>query len=294
MAPLPSFYDCGTTPYPALPATVQAMTASAQGTALQRMSTPRPRRDIADRPGLGKKLALSLTNCFPTAYGVPSFELYNTLTWYHAFAAPVFQAFNEKPIEAYRAYGIRWIVLVSGQPSDTRFVEGLGEPKSVDGYDVWEVPDTAPFAFAAARPTEALPVALTSEGVVVNAAPPGSPSVPEGGEIVINVLGWPRFNVYADGRKVSWKLDAWKRIAATVPVGTQRVEARYEPPWRVGAGIALGLLVCAGGVAAVVGWVERRVARRSVARVVSPPAEWTREPALTAAGKAGVGVDGVD
>lgn len=217
---------------------------------------------------------IALTGNLASVYEVLSFNRYNTLTWFHAFSKPLFERFNNEPTTAYRAYGIRWVFrhpYMTG-PADRRFVEGLRDAGSVGGMMVWEVPDPAPLAFAERDPKAGFPVSFSARGAAVQLDDDFST---EQENIVVNVLGWPRFRAIADGEIVSWSADEWGRMVVRVPAGTRVLEVVYSPRWREGLG--LGVLALAASV--IMAW---GLARLSVFGITdrtdsSAPTDQSRE-----------------
>jgi hypothetical protein len=222
-------------PYPPLNPEFRALLQSDQPHGIQRSMAPLRLNEYANWYKIYDYPATLLANT-PTLYEVPSFNKYNTITWWHPFSGALFQKFNANPQLACKAYGIRWLVRHPQIGLDEDFIKGLGAPAIVGGMQVWEVKDAAPMAFPLAHPATSYHAEFSAKGATVHFEGEG---YAYGEPFVINVLAWPRFHVYADGKEIAKLPDEWGRIVATPPPGTKRLEAVYKSPW--GQGIAIGL-----------------------------------------------------
>jgi len=199
----------------------------------------------------------ALVAFMPTAYNVLSLSRYNTLTWYHKFARPIFDKFNEDPFGAWRAYGVRWIVCHPNiRPVKPELFKTWPAQyaKKVGKISLLQLTDSAPLAFVKGNEKEPLPISFSARGATVDF--PAATAADQ--QVVVNVLGWPRFQVYADGKPVSWAPDEWGRILASVPANTKRLEAFYEPPWGKGIMFGMFLAVFCCGMVFVLAWSERK------------------------------------
>lgn len=249
--PKPVFLPAPARPYPPLPARIAQIAADCKQTTArpQRLAGPFPQTQYTQ--WLHAKDAFDgLTGNLPSVWGILSFNRYNTLTWFHTFARPYYNKYNKYPAETYRAYGIRWIVRHKEQQVKSRFVESLGLPEEFGNLQLWEVKDPSPMAFSTENPSTALPVHFSLRGVEVDT----QEAFAKGGSLVINVLAWPNFRVYADENPVAYKPDEWGRILADVLPGTARIEAVYSPPF--GKGMALALVLAGLGTLALVGLLK--------------------------------------
>ncbi len=206
----------------------------------------------------------ALVGFMPSVYEVLSLSRYNTITWFHSFSRPIFNRFNSDPMKAWRAYGVQWIIcrpklpplndkLFQRWPSGIRI--GIGD------YTLVELTDPAPLAFAMGSKRAPLPVSFSAKGAVVQLPSP----TPAREQVVINILGWPRFRAYADKKPVSWTADEWGRVLVSLPAGTETLEMVYEPPWGKGFGLGALFLVLALGLSGALSWWDRRL-------MITPPA----------------------
>ncbi len=197
----------------------------------------------------------ALVAFMPTVYGTLSLSRYNTLTWYHKVSRPVFDQFNNDPLNAWRAYGVRWIVChPKVRPVDpTLFRTWTSKPVKVGQTSLLELRDPAPLAFVKGLEKEPLPISFSPKGATVQFPTPA----PADEQVVVNVLAWPRFNAYADGKPVPWSPDEWTRVLVSVPAKTQTLEVLYEPPWGKGTGAGVLLLAIALGISFALCWLDR-------------------------------------
>jgi len=232
-------------PYPSLNTEFKTLIQNDQPRGIQRSMAPLKLNEYTYWYSLQDYPATLLAN-MATLYRVHSFNKYNTITWWHPFSRELFEKFNADPQLACKAYGIRWLVRHPQIDYDETFVRGLGAPAIVGGIQVWEAKDAAPLAFPLGHPGTSYSAEFSAKGVTVNFGDEGyAYSEP----FVINVLAWPRFHVYADGKEIARLPDEWGRIVAVPPPGAKRLEAAYKSPW--GQGIAIGVvlaLLCAVAV----------------------------------------------
>ena len=250
---LPAFWVAGDKPYPALPASLEAMRATDDTPTPQRAATLMPMHSVPKR-SMATGYPLGLEQNFASAYSILTFNGYDPLVWNHAFSRRYFaQALGPHKslwsdfsgavaVEAAhrpalcKAYGIRWLVLFH------EFVPLLAphypelKESQADTVCVATVDGVSPLAFAEERPEGAFPIRFSGRGAVVDVS-----ALPQGGPFIVNILAWPDLNVYADGRAIPFAPDKWGRVRVDLPSGVARLEARYSPPWA--KGIALGLLL---------------------------------------------------
>lgn len=263
--PKPVFLPAPALPYPPLPARIDQIAQDCKQTTTlpQRLAGPYPQTQYTQWMH-AKDAFDGLTGNLPSVWGILSFNRYNTLTWFHAFARPYYTKYNKQPADTYRAYGIRWIVRHKEQEVKSRFVESLGAPEEFGNLQVWEVKDPSPMAFSTENPSTPLPVHFSLRGVAVDT----QEAFVKGGRLVMNVLAWPNFRVYADGNPIAYKPDEWGRIVADVLPGSARVEAVYSPPF--GKGMALALVLAGLGTLVLVALLKCQ-------RWRTPPADSMRE-----------------
>ncbi len=198
----------------------------------------------------------ALIASMPSLYGVLSLNRYNTLTWANRISRPVYERFNNDPINAWRAYGVRWIIChPKVRPVNPNlFKTWTSPPVKVGNVSLLERPSPAPLAFVKEREKEPLPISLSAKGAKVQF--PSATTADE--QVVVNVLGWPRFRAYADGKPVPWTPDDWGRVLVSVPANTQKLEVLYEPAWRKGTVGGILLAAVALCLSAAFAWFDRR------------------------------------
>ncbi len=206
----------------------------------------------------------------PTVYGILSLDRYNTLTWFHTLSRPIFDRFNSDPLNAWRAYGVRWIVC---HPEVQRVDAKLFQtwpipPVRVGRIALLELRDSAPLAFVKGMDHDPLPVSFSAKGAVVQFPSP----TPTQEQVVVNIIGWPRFRAYVDRNVVPWTADAWGRVLVSVPANTQKLEVVYEPPWAAGIGAGALVMALALGLSYLLACSGRRLAATSQASCPSESA----------------------
>jgi hypothetical protein len=251
-----SFYAFKEKPYPPLPAPLAATLKEGEPARIWSIAPERsPARDFVS----------SLQLNFPTVYGVLAVDGYDPLV----AATPEFVRARERlvetPVEACKAFGVRRIVVHRlakapeyGPTVIFAYVERLARdiqralPKveragrlvlATPEVSVFELPDVAPLAFAAAVPATALPLRVTCAGAYVDIS-----SLPEGGDVVVNFLKRPETVAAVDGQPLAAAADEWGRVVVRVPAGGQRLEVRLAPPWGKGFLAAILLAGVAGGL----------------------------------------------
>lgn len=245
--PKPVLCHAPAKPYPPLP---QGFDDIVKGSAMtsefpQRSTGPFPQNEGTQWSTYNPGGYDGLTANIASAWGLLSMSRYSTITWYHRFSYPLFQKYNAHLVEAFRAYGVKWHIRNAPAEYDPKTVEALGTPRKLDKLQVWEVNDPCPMAFCPEQPSHAFPIHFSVQGARVDFQ---EEDFRKGGRLRINILAWPRFKVYADGKLVPHMPDEWGRIALQVPPGTLRIEAIYSPPLRAGillatASALLGFLV---------------------------------------------------
>jgi len=266
---LPAFWVAADKPYPALPASLEAMRVTEDTPRPQRATTLMPMEAVPIR-SMSTGYPLGLEQNFASAYSILAINGYDPLIWNHAFCqrylgkavGPHKSLWSDLPgaIAAEAAhrpalcktYGIRWLV-VFGEfaPLFAGHYPEPGDSQAGSVY-VWTVDGVSPLAFAEERPEGAFPIRFSGRGAVVHVS-----ALPQGGPFIVNVLAWPDFKVYADGKAIPFAPDEWGRLRVDLPPGTTRLEARYSPPWAKGTALGLSL----GAVAVVLVLVLARTGR---------------------------------
>jgi hypothetical protein len=258
-----SFYLFGDTPYPPMPGPMAKLLHPADSTELRRCMALAPR--TCGEPGY----CLSQCLGFPSIYTVLSMDAYDYIVEDKPFAQAMRQRFYTDPINAARAYGVRWVLvhnavkkpLTGFCPTDKMIVNHpyrfpfeqspfyRGSKHVLDlpeiNLEVRELPGASPMAFAEAKPDKALPIRYDGAGVDVDVS-----GRPQGGTVVTNFLCWPQMVASADGKPAAAAPDDWGRVRVTVPAGTAKLEIRFRPPWKAGFLLGSFLAIAGAGIAA--------------------------------------------
>jgi len=253
-----SFYAYGFRPYPELPPPL-AKLLEGDGPAGRRriMSFAAMRSTDPSYP-------LALPHNLPCEYGVPTFFGYDPLVQRFGRYQACVKRVMDAPRESLAAYGVRWLLAHrttwgGWRPQTPNPFErvlpfvgllkelGNNRQESLGDLDelvaVIEIPNAAPLAFDAARPTEALPLNMSGLGLAIALVPE-----PEPRKIVANFLAYPDMAATADGRPAAVSEDEWQRIVVAAPAGTKDIAIRYAPPR--GTGIAIAAVLAILGAAA--------------------------------------------
>ena len=255
-----AFYTYGFRPYPQLPTELAKVVGPDEGGRQQRIMS------FAAMRSTDPSYPLAMPHNLPCAYELPAFFGYDPLVQRFGRYTACLERVLVKPQAAFAAYGVRWLVIHrtawGGWKPETPnrfeqvfpFVELLhtplgGNPQQpmgelVDYVKVIEIPDAAPLAFDAARPTEALPLRMSVAGLDVDL---GSEAEPR--KIVANFLRYPDIVATADGKPAAVTEDGWQRIVVDVPADAKQIRIRYSPPRA--PGIVMGVLLAAAGAVAM-------------------------------------------
>jgi hypothetical protein len=288
----PAFYNYAERPYPALPPELQQLLARApEG----RVLSFGPDRSAA--AGYMRFLRHGL----PTIYQIPSLCGYDPLVESTEPYKTIARKLREDPVRTAQALGVRWILsgAPSGEPSwpagtvnyheaaygararrtkfDPEQAEHLEQAAArrleLDGLRVSELSAADGLAFWAGRPMECLSLQWRGDGVDVDLS-----GRPQGGTLVINVLGRPHWQARADGAVLEIHDDEWHRVHVQVPAGKANLTLRFVPPWAKGwcYGLLLEVFALLTGLVATgwsfhhkVGW--RRIQWRAADRMSAQP-----------------------
>ncbi len=254
-----SFYSFEAKPYPPLPEYISHTLQPAHAEFPQRVASLTPWDVIPVRSVL-HDYPFTLEQHFASAYGYLSMSGWDPLVWNHDFYGRYVRhrleradlAFHDPSMpnapdcrssrEAiYKAYGVQWVLVFEPfVPRFTHTFPELGESDPSRPVRILPVENTSPLAFAEANPSKPFPIRLDGHGATVNVS-----ELPQGGPFIVNILAWPRFRVYADGKSVPFAPDEWGRMRVDIPPGTQTLDAAYCPPWGMGFACMLGLLIVA-------------------------------------------------
>ncbi len=209
--------------------------------------------------------AAAMPHQFATYYKRFVFHFYDSAFVRSHEYAYIREDINRFPIEAARAYGVKWLLLQDCNPdvNDIQFqcyktweqhkiilpvcgIVGLEsyrcnshalENKSISALietalskreylfgTIYELPDPQPLVFDASN-DKPLPFKVNGRGAKIDAT-----SMPQGGKIVFNYIGWYyETRTFGDGKPLKWERDEWRRTLITVPPGTKEVVVDYSP-----------------------------------------------------------------
>ena len=244
-----AFYTYGFQPYPPLPAELVSVVEPDQTGRQQRiMSFGAMRSTDPSYPW-------SLPHNLPCNYEVPALFGYDPLVQRFGRYIACLQRLEQQPQATLAAYGVRWLLVHrtawGGWMPQTpnRFEQvypfvgllntlGLtprGNLGELDEYvRVIEIPDAAPLAFDASRPTDPLPLRMSVAGLGIDLE-----LVAEPRSVVANFLRYPDIVATADGKPAVVTEDEWQRIVVAVPAGAKEIRIRFAPPRATGITIAL-------------------------------------------------------
>ncbi len=250
-----SLYFIEAKPYPPLPAYMAEALKPATDAFPQRIASLTPWESIPARSIL-PDYPLTLEQDIASVYGYFSMSGYDPMVWEHEFYAqyvrPRLHQADLSRLEPnapappdcrsmrdaiYKAYGVQRVLVF--EFFVPRFVDAfpeLGETDPSRPVRILPVEGASPLAFAEANPAEPFPIVLDGHGATVDVS-----GLPQGGPFIVNILAWPRFKVYADGKPIPFAPDEWGRMRVDVPPGAKMLDAAYCPPWGAGFVWMLGL-----------------------------------------------------
>jgi hypothetical protein len=257
----PSFYSYGFKPFPTIASTI-AKRIEALPTA--RIVSWTPKRSTS--PAFAATLPLNL----PMLYGIPAFSGYDPLLEWGASFREAERRLSDQPIEALRAYGVRWHLLSAllHKPILSNNVGVNGEEKSVrdkevlkiiepslhitahtDAMRLGELDGVSPMAFPQQQANLPLPITAGGDGVRVDLL-----QWPAGGNVVVNFLWHPQMQATTDDKPTIVSHDDWQRMVIDVPAGAKSLHIRYAAGWTKGLLLG-GVLVLIGlGGCATMRW----------------------------------------
>ncbi len=202
----------------------------------------------------------------PSAYGAYGFLGYDPITESRPETLEVLRKFRDSPVEASRAYGIRWFLISNPDYYDTErefwlAIHGsywpICDPAVPDDLqpllrtaklcyhsaelDLYELPDVSPMAFDRAAPQRPLPIRFHGWGGEVQTPGKGVRTV------VVNVAARPWLRAASGGQSLASSADDWNRLEVRVPDGVSRFDFFYDLPWR--RGIIFGAVLAAATLA---------------------------------------------
>ena len=159
------------------------------------------------------------------------------------------------PIEAARAYGIRWILVANPDHYWPDAITGNRSANATGASIIWirtrpaawigshgqlssacnekklrlyELSGTSRMAFDRNKPSDPLPIRFRGWGAEVDCAGGGERS------IIVNMAMRPWVQAAAAGGFLPASADNWGRVEVRVPDGVTRLEVFYQLPWRRG------------------------------------------------------------
>jgi hypothetical protein len=171
----------------------------------------------------------------------------------------VLDRFSQSPVEAAKAYGIRWIIqssvlerpeLAVNRTLDQMEMPSLSERRVLlknaeSGVPAFTSPDVTVYELKGASPyafttSQALPVSFDASGASINVS-----NVPPGTTVITNVLWRHWLKATLSGSPIPTKPDDWGRVAVTLPAAAQNLRITYSPPWDKTCLVGLACLILA-------------------------------------------------
>ena len=248
-----SFYNYGFAPYPELPSAFETVNKSQQRVLV-----------VAPKRSMDPTFPLSLQLNSATAYGIPVVAGYDPLVEFAATTKQILA--NVSTLEdGWERYGVRWVVVhhTAKNPQfseneamrwqeelDSETLDRIGRQlrakRATIFYEapevtIYELPEADPMAFAT---HDALPLPIQTDhgGLRVDTSGLTVPSSANA-SVTVNYASRPFMSAVADGQRVEIEPDAYLRMRVDVPTGCQQLSIRYRPPWGLGLGVGLVLVV---------------------------------------------------
>jgi hypothetical protein len=114
-------------------------------------------------------------------------------------------------------------------PKETLFalIKTARHRLTISNLSFYELTDSAPLAFIEKGGSRtALPVLFDSSGSSVDLSDHS-----EGGTVVVNVLCWPQFKAFIDGREAGLDTDEWNRCVVAAPPRSRTLRCEFSPEW---------------------------------------------------------------
>jgi hypothetical protein len=245
-----SFYTYGFEPYPPMDSPVSKRI---KGTDSARMISWTTKRSTSP------SFASALPHNLPMLHNIPAFSGYDPLLEWGASFREVQRLLDQRPVEALRAYGVRWHLLSTllrkpilsanvGVNAEERSIKDNAAMKAIvpllqivthsEALRLGELNGTSPMAFPNRDPTVSLAVSAAGDGIRV-----GLGRWQTGGEIVVNFLWYPQMRAVVDGKAAPVSHDRWQRIVVDVPTGAKSLRIGYVAGWTGGLLIGSALVV---------------------------------------------------
>ncbi len=239
-----SWYDYGVRPYPTLPPEMSKLVSGGEDNPPARVLTSL----ISMRRNPSGAFFNSLAVNFATKAGAYAAGGYDVFVENSPEYLQVLDRFSQSPLEAARAYGVRWIIrssvlerpeLAVNRTLDHVEMPSLSERRVLlenaesgvpvftsPDLSVYQLKDTSPYAFTTASPSQALPVRFDAAGADIDVS-----SVPPGTTVITNVLWRSWLKARTSGATIPTKPDNWGRVSVTLPATAQTLRITYSPPW---------------------------------------------------------------
>jgi hypothetical protein len=257
-----SLWCYGDRPYPPLPREIAQRISPDEDPQAGRITWLGPWR--SGLPGYAWLAPHSL----PSAYGVLAIGGYDPIVENRPETLAVQSRCEDSPLEAARAYGVRWILAANSEhywpernywqavynhdwcigymhdPSaDNRNAEALLPAARLcvqrDELRLYELSGACPLAFDRANPAVSLPIRFRGWGAEVES--PGGKRT-----IVVNMAMRPWVRAAAGSELLPTVADEWGRVEVRVPTAITRFQVFYQLPWRrgllLGGGLAMATL----------------------------------------------------
>jgi hypothetical protein len=250
-----SWYDYGVRPYPKLPAEMSKLVSGSENNPPARVLTSL----ISMRRNPSAAFFDSLAVNFATkaeAYAAGGYDVFieNSPEYLQ-----VLDRFSQSPLEAAKAYGIRWIIqssvldrpeLAVNRTLDQMEMPSLSERRVLlknaeSGVPAFTSPDVTVYELKGASPyafttSQTLPVSFDASGANINIS-----KVPPGTTVITNVLWRHWLKATLSGSPIPTKPDDWGRVAVTLPAAAQNLRITYSPPWNKTCLVGLACLILA-------------------------------------------------
>ena len=260
-----AFYTYDFQPFPEIPPKLHSLLFENDPVTNESRATGRVASWVHNRSD-DSNYGLLMNHDLPSVYRLPTFDGYNPLFNGKPQVGLAWQALFRNPIEAMKAYGLRWhfshhphrvpalcpvySLTWEEEARDKRSLfegrlrlEDLRQVFDEDGIVVNELPQVDPLAFPKGQPEKSLHVNMSGRGIDVDITTLDKEQL-----VVVNFLHYPNISAYVDGKEVHCDFDDYHRIVVPVPAGEHRLLAiHYCPPWATG--LLLGLGVLAAGIA---------------------------------------------
>lgn len=246
-----SFYSFSTRPYPQKVSAFELDKSS-------RLMSFSPLLSMSD------KFVMTLNRNFATLYDLYSINGYDPLVTATRENKKAMANIMSDPVEALRAYGIRYIIesypdspdYFSNNPlyeklenldaSEEAILAKLKKESRVvashEGVHLWEIQKAEPMAFSLENPSVAHHVSFDASGAHVDMKDDSKLR-----KLVVNILFRPGMIAMTKGKDLSAKADRWGRMLVEVPDGVRSIDIKYVSFWKEGIIIGLGLSVLTVG-----------------------------------------------